>query len=31
MGTQEREAATNGVTGTESRDENGLTIEQLAA
>src|SRR4051795_6965902 len=31
MGTQEREAATNGVSAAESRDENDLTIEQLAA
>src|SRR3954471_9275739 len=31
MGTQEREAATNGVSAAESRDENELTIEELAA
>src|SRR4051812_39736157 len=31
MGTQERETATNGPPGEESRDENDLTIEQLAA
>src|SRR5258707_5930854 len=31
MATQEREAATNGVSGVESRDENEMTIEQLAA
>src|SRR6476469_6637912 len=31
MATQERDAATNGVSGAESHDENELTIEQLAA
>jgi DNA-binding transcriptional MerR regulator len=31
MGTRERDAAANGVASTESRDENSLTIEQLAA
>src|SRR3954464_7656227 len=31
MGTQEREAATHGVSAAESRDENELTIEELAA
>src|SRR6476659_2874559 len=31
MGTQEREAATNGVSAAESQDENELTIEELAA
>src|SRR6476659_5138141 len=31
MGTQEREAATNGVSAVESQDENELTIEELAS
>src|SRR5712671_5204118 len=31
MATRERDAATNGVSGVAKHDENGLTIEQLAA